>query len=151
MRTRPCQPASQRPQRGCTPGPQVSSTKVRTRLARPNSTLHTPSRSQRRRCDLNSFQDICSLLPFAGHDPRRSGENSSGLGGGGVTGDEPVFIFQGEKVNGQWPRMTARVGRGGILGLAGSTNGSESGAQSVLSHRYLGGREFLAPASQKRT
>lgn len=71
--------------------------------------------------------------------------------GGGVTGDEPVFIFQGEKVNGQWPRMTARVRRGGILRLAGSTDGSESGAQSVLSHRYLGGREFLAPASLKRT
>lgn len=90
------------------------------------------------------------LLPSPLQRPG-SGENSWG-GRGEESGS---FHLRGGgwglKVNGQGPRMTARVDRGGKSGHLGSTDWSESGAQSVLSHRYLGGQEFLAAASPRRT
>lgn len=59
--------------------------------------------------------------------------------------DEPIFLFSYDQ------RRLERVGKGVKMRLAGPLNWCESGAQSVLSHRYLGGQEFLAPASPRRT
>lgn len=50
-----------------------------------------------------------------------------------------------------WEKGSGKGWGWGHRDSLGPLTGLESGAQSVLSHRYLCGREFLAPGSPRRT